>query len=112
MKIMRLPDFFERFDSARGMLTKIAESGAIGEPPDELDESGIRQAAFDILGGIIRFPSREYVRVKKFQKRKGDVVVCERLGRCYVPWDLIEDIRFAEDNYERYFGGKGAKRCQ
>ena len=89
--VMKLSDFFERFDSAREKLGVIAHSGVIGEPFDELDKLGLRVRAYKILGGG-PFPV--------FQGRKGDVRV---LGSwCYIPSKLMGDMRFAEEVYSEY----------
>lgn len=108
MRIMNLSDFFERFASAREMLNEIANSGRIGEPLDEVETSGTRQIANDILGGIVRNRDHTYRVIDSFQRRKSDAVVCESLNLCYVPMFLMSDIRFAEESYKKYFaGGKG-----
>jgi hypothetical protein len=99
-RLMTTEKFFRRFDLARDMLKEIAHSGRIGEPFDELEKSGVRSTAYDILGGIIRYPNHTYIETLEFQKRKGEVNIMGNF--CYVPSGLLEDMRFAEKMFIKY----------
>lgn len=84
MGLMRLSRFFERFDSARDELKKMA---------DRYSGFGIVSGS-DFIGRKIYYGEDRF-RKKIFGERKGGIsVLCG--GWCYVPYTLVEDIEFAE----------------
>lgn len=111
MRIMKLSKFFERFDSARDKLKIFCDKTSLDISNGAETYSrfiGDRHLAMKTLFGYhegVRY--LDGFRGETFpslQKRKGDVRV---LGNyCWVPHDLMDDIRFAEESYKRYFAGK------
>jgi len=89
MGIMRLNNFFRRFDSARDVLKEMAarDSGSRVSLKSDL--------AADFVGAEIYNGGDVLDRKKSFVDMKSDAsVLC--LGLCYVPSVLVRDIEFAE----------------
>jgi hypothetical protein len=98
MALMRLVDFFERFDSARDKLKVLTSIPKQGDPETSLIWHNSMKTLYGYFEGTRYLDGFRGVQFPSFQKRRKDVrVFC---GFCYVPLDLIRDIRFAEKAYE------------
>lgn len=104
-KIMRLDDFFGRFDFARDKLMDLVTYEFHDSCGDREEISSDNQRAFALLCGgfCVDLQGENFSYRKRFQKRKGDVVVFG--DWCYVPKDLVRDIDFAEGAWKKYSSG-------
>ena len=109
MALMRLKSFFEMFDSAGDKLKLLGDShlhnpwsGRRYDKEYSIDRARAKclVTGTDETDGF--WGDFGGVSGKPFQNRKGDIRVCRRLGVCFVPRNLMKDIRWAERKYNVY----------